>query len=256
MTVNTVERVSNLNVLSNYNEFKSNVSKFGYSMSNLYDIQFDVAQSTKLFSELSSDFDLATLEDAATLSDIVQLMRLYTTTCTMPGVTMTDSEYRITNTPQLKYAYGAVFNEFSVSFVLDSNSNIRKLFDKWTNVIYPYSAFRGDAPGVLRTRYKEDYIADITVVKYERGSSTIRNKKLGNRIPNRRIVPDTDKNTADLESYFIDNVAVHAVRMKNAFPKSIDSMTLSGDGSSLSQFSVSFEYESLQTSTPTRTALR
>ena len=125
----TVERVSNLNVLSNYNEFKSNVSKYGYSMSNLYDIQFDVAQSTKLFSELSGDFDLATIEDAATLSDIVQLMRLYTTTCTMPGVTMTDSEYRVTNTPQLKYAYGAVFNEFSVTFILDSNSNIRKLFD-------------------------------------------------------------------------------------------------------------------------------
>ena len=249
----TVERVSNLNVLSNYNEFKSNVSKFGYSMANLYDIQFDVYQSSALYTELASDFDLATDEGSATLGDITQLMRLYTTECTMPGVTMSDSEYRITNTPQLKYAYGAVFNEFSVTFLMDANSNIRKLFDKWTNVIYPYSAFLGAGDGVLRTRYKDEYIADITVVKYERATSSVRNRNFSNNIPGRRIIPNGDTNET---TGFKDNVAVHAVRMKNAFPKSIDSMSLSSDAGQMTQFSVSFEYESLQTSTPTRSALR
>ena len=247
----TVERVSNLNVLTNYNEFKANVSKFGYSMSNLYDIQFDIYQSSSLYKELSNGFNLATDEGSATLSDIQQLMRLYTTECTMPGVTMTDSEYRITNTPQLKYAYGAVFNEFSVTFLMDANSNIRKLFDKWTNIIYPYSQFRGVGDGVLRTRYKDDYIADITVTKFERGSSSPRNRSKSKRIGGRRIIPDGGTKR---DSLFVDNVAVHAVRMKNAFPKSIDSMTLSGDAGQLTQFSVSFEYESLQTSTPTRSA--
>ena len=249
----TVERVSNLNVLTNYNEFKSNVSKFGYSMANLYDIQFDVYQSSALYTELASDFDLATDEGSATLGDITQLMRLYTTECTMPGVTMSDSEYRITNTPQLKYAYGAVFNEFSVTFLMDANSNIRKLFDKWTNVIYPYSAFQGAGDGVLRTRYKDEYIADITVVKYERATSSVRNRAFSNNLPGRRIIPNGDTNET---TGFKDNVAVHAVRMKNAFPKSIDSMSLSSDAGQMTQFSVSFEYESLQTSTPTRSALR
>lgn len=249
----TVERVSNLNVLSNYNEFKSNISKFGYSMANLYDIQFDVYQSSALYTELASDFDLATDEGSATLKDITQLMRLYTTECTMPGVTMSDSEYRITNTPQLKYAYGAVFNEFSVTFLMDANSNIRKLFDKWTNVIYPYSAFQGAGDGVLRTRYKDEYIADITVVKYERATSSARNRNFANNIPGRRIIPNGE---SDATTGFKDNVAVHAVRMKNAFPKSIDSMSLSSDAGQMTQFSVSFEYESLQTSTPTRSALR
>lgn len=248
----TVERVSNLNVLSNYNAFKANVSKFGYSMANLYDIQFDVYQSSALYTELASDFDLATDEGSATLGDITQLMRLYTTECTMPGVTMSDSEYRITNTPQLKYAYGAVFNEFSVTFLMDANSNIRKLFDKWTNVIYPYSAFQGAGDGVLRTRYKDEYIADITVVKYERATSSVRNRSFANNLPGRRIIPNGE---SDATTGFKDNVAVHAVRMKNAFPKSIDSMSLSSDAGQMTQFSVSFEYESLQTSTPTRSAL-
>lgn len=249
----TVESVSNLNVLTNYNEFKAHVSKFGYSMANLYDIQFDIYQSSALYTELSKGFNLAKDEDSATLTDIQQLMRLYTTECTMPGVTMADSEYRITNTPQLKYAYGAVFNEFSVTFLMDANSNIRKLFDSWTNIIYPYSQFRGSGDGVLRTRYKDDYIADITVVKYERATSSQRNRSVANNLPGRRIIPDGEN---DATTGFKDNVAVHAVRMKNAFPKSIDSMSLSSDAGQMTQFSVSFEYESLQTSTPTRDALR
>jgi hypothetical protein len=248
----TLEVTSNLNVLTNYNEFKSYVSKFGYSMANLYDIQFDLPGSSSLYLQLADDFGLSTEEGSPTLSDVQQLMRLYTTSCTMPGVTMSDSEYRITNTPQLKYAYGAVFNEFSVTFLMDANSNIRKLFDKWTNIIYPYSSFRGSGDGVLRTRYKDEYIGDITVVKYERGSSSQKIRKMANKVATRRIIPDGE---GDQDSLFVDNVAVHAVKMKNAFPKSIDSMTLTADGGSLTQFSVSFEYESLQTSTPTRTSL-
>tara|TARA_R100000030_G_scaffold93062_1_gene78993 strand:- start:1300 stop:2052 length:753 start_codon:yes stop_codon:yes gene_type:complete len=245
-----IESVSNLKTLTNFNEFKSYVCKYGYSMANLYDIQFDVPNGTGLYLEFIEALSGATSDsDAANLSEIQQLMRLYTTECTMPGVTMSDSEYRITNTPQLKYAYGAVFNEFSVTFTMDANSNIRKLFDKWTNIIYPYSQFRGVGDGVLRTRYKDDYIADITVTKFERGASSPRNRSKSNRIGGRRIIPDGETKR---DSLFVDNVAVHAVRMKNAFPKSIDSMTLSGDAGQLTQFSVSFEYESLQTSTPTR----
>ena len=248
-----IESVSNLKTLTNFNEFKSYVCKYGYSMANLYDIQFDVPNGTGLYLEFIEALSGATSDsDAANLSEIQQLMRLYTTECTMPGVTMSDSEYRITNTPQLKYAYGAVFNEFSVTFTMDANSNIRKLFDKWTNIIYPYSQFRGVGDGVLRTRYKDDYIADITVTKFERGASSPRNRSKSNRIGGRRIIPDGETKR---DSLFVDNVAVHAVRMKNAFPKSIDSMTLSGDAGQLTQFSVAFEYESLQTSTPTRSAL-
>ena len=245
-----IERVSNITTLTNFNEFKSYVSKYGYSMANLYDIQFDVPNGTGLYAAFIAALSGATSDsDAANLGEIQQLMRLYTTECTMPGVTMSDSEYRITNTPQLKYAYGAVFNEFSVTFTMDANSNIRKLFDKWTNIIYPYSQFRGSQDGVLRTAYKDSYIADITVVKYERATSSVRNRVFSNNIPGRRIIPNGE---SDATTGFKDNVAVHAVRMKNAFPKSIDSMSLSGDGSSMTSFSVSFEYESLKTSTPTR----
>jgi hypothetical protein len=248
----TVSRISNIQTLSNYSEFRAAVTRHGYSINNLYDVIFNLPASTNVFNELIAQYSGADGDQPIGLQECLNLLRLYTNQCTMPGVTMADSEYRVTNTPQLKYAYGAVFNEFSVTFTMDADSLIRKVFDKWTNTIYPYSRFRGDTgnTGPLRTSYKEDYIADISVIKYERFKSSKRNNIIvGSRIPKNRIIPGIDPNDGDFDSGFADNIAVHAVKMKNAFPKSIDSMSLSSEGGALTQFSVAFEYESLQVST-------
>ena len=244
----SVQRITNITTINNFNEFKSTVGKYGYALSNMYDILFNLPGSSTVFSELLETFRGADGDDGTPMQDMLNLMRLYTTECTMPGVTMADSEYRITNTPQLKYAYGAVFNEFTVTFLMDSESLIRKVFDKWTNVIYPYSQFQGDtaSTGVMRTAYKDSYVADITVVKYERSGSSKRNRENSSRIPSSRILPNSG--AAARDTFFRENIPVHAVKMKNAFPKTIDSMSLSGEGSALTQFSVSFEYESLQVS--------
>lgn len=250
----SIDRITNVKTLSNYSDFRAAVGKYGYSVNNLYDIIFNLPSSTNVFNELLSQFRGADGTDPADLAECLNLMRLYTNQCTMPGVTMSDSEYRVTNTPQLKYAYGAVFNEFSITFTLDADSLIRKVFDKWTNTIFPYSSFRGDtgSTGPLRTAYKEDYIADIVVIKYEKYSSSKKNRffrnteRSENLLGKNKIIPGMDDATL---SGFGKNIAVHAVKMKNAFPKSIDSMALSSEGSSLTQFSVSFEYESLQVST-------
>lgn len=241
--------------LQNFSEFKSAVVKYGYSMSNLFDIQFVVPGGAGLYNALAETFFGANFTRQLMLSDNLNLMRLYTTECSMPGLTMSSGEYRVTNTPQLKYAYGSVFGEFTVTFILDAESNIRKVFDEWTNLIYPYSSFQGSvaSSGPLRTSYKDDYIADITVIKYERGTSSTRNKTimpsfLRNTLTKSQIIPDiyTTQDPKDLISGFYKNVPVHAVRMKNAFPSNITSVSLSSDGGSLTQFTVSFEYESLQ----------
>ena len=251
----STQRITNVRTLTNFNEFKSTVGKHGYSMSNLYDIIFELPSSTNVFNSLLEQFRGADGDDPTGVAECLNLMRLYTTECTMPGVTMSDSEYRVTNTPQLKYAYGAVFNEFSVTFLLDADSLIRKVFDKWTNTIFPYSRFRGSTSntGPLRTAYKDDYISDISVVKYERVGSSKRNNQNKRYIPLGRIIPDSDtrESSAAQGTNFAENVAVHAVKMKNAFPKSLQSMSLTGDAGNLAQFSVTFEFESLQVSTLT-----
>ena len=115
-----VTNITNITQISNYNEFKSTVVKHGYSTSNLYDILFELPGSAGVFSEFLETFRGASEDGEITVPEALQLMRVFTTECTMPGVTMADSEYRVTNTPQLKYAYGAVFNEFNVTFLMDS----------------------------------------------------------------------------------------------------------------------------------------
>lgn len=237
--------------LSNFNEFKSNFTAYGFSLANLYDVKIDLPASSKLSDTLRGTFRLA--DGSSGMDSALDLMKLYTTECTMPGVNMSTSEYRITNTPQLKYAYGAVFSEFSLTFILDSTSLIRKVFDVWTDMIYPYSRHTR-TNNVLRTRYKDDYVSDITVYKYERANSSLANlRKLENnpkasRMLEKDIIPGKVGGTTG----FFKSLPVHAIKMINAFPSTISSTQLSNESSSMTQLTVGFEYESIVPSSTAR----
>ena len=237
--------------LSNFNEFKSNFTAHGFSLANLYDVKIDLPASSKLSDTLRGTFRLA--DGSSGMDSALDLMKLYTTECTMPGVNMSTSEYRITNTPQLKYAYGAVFSEFSLTFILDSTSLIRKVFDVWTDMIYPYSRHTR-TNNVLRTRYKDDYVSDITVYKYERANSSLANlRKLENnpkasRMLEKDIIPGKVGGTTG----FFKSLPVHAIKMINAFPSTISSTQLSNESSSMTQLTVGFEYESIVPSSTAR----
>ena len=250
--------------LTNFNEFKSNFTSHGFSLANLYDVKIDLPASSKLSDTLRGTFRLA--DGSSGMDSALDLMKLYTTECTMPGVNMSTSEYRITNTPQLKYAYGAVFSEFSITFILDSTSLIRKVFDVWTDMIYPYSrhtktSFVLSSPrNVLRTRYKDDYVSDITVYKYERSnSSRINLRKLENnpkasRMLEKDIIPGKvgGSEEDDATTGFFKSLPVHAIKMINAFPSTISSTQLSNESSSMTQITVGFEYESIVPSSTAR----
>ena len=237
--------------LTNFNEFKSNFTAHGFSLANLYDVKIDLPASSKLSDTLRGTFRLA--DGSSGMNSTLDLMKLYTTECTMPGVNMSTSEYRITNTPQLKYAYGAVFSEFSLTFILDSTSLIRKVFDVWTDMIYPYSRHTR-TNNVLRTRYKDDYVSDITVYKYERANSSLANlRKLENnpkasRMLEKDIIPGKVGGTTG----FFKSLPVHAIKMINAFPSTISSTQLSNESSSMTQLTVGFEYESIVPSSTAR----
>lgn len=230
--------------LSNLNEFKSKFQSYGFSLANLYDVKIDIGTSSDLYTNLSGKFRLA--DGTAGLTEMQELMKLYTTECSMPGVNMSTSEYRITNTPQLKYAYGAVFNTFSMTFMLDASSLIRQVFDSWTDMIYPYSDYTR-SNNVLRTKYKDDYVSDITILKYERSNSSIKNLrqlKLNSR-SKRMPVSDIIPGKVGGSSNFFSSVPVHAVKIVNAFPSNISAVPLSNQSSTMTQLSIDFEYETI-----------
>ena len=232
--------------MTNYAEFKSAIKAFGFSVNNFYDVQIGIAAGTRLYRELleSGNTSLENFSQS-------KLLRLYTDEASMPGVQMSTGEYRITNSPQLKYVYGTVFSEMSLSFLMDAENIIKGIFDIWTNWMYGYSAGESgwSAANRFRANYRDNYAVDIIIVKYEKpifgkGDTFFKGGRLMKRESKNTILPDLNDTS---KSKFFRPVPVHATRIFNAFPANIASIPLAYGETSLNKFSVGFEYESYTT---------
>jgi hypothetical protein len=254
-----MSRIFGVTPMSNYATFKEQFKRSGYSANNFYDVIIELDSNPKLLRQLSRDeeFDLQPSKN---------LLRLYTDEASIPGLQISTGDYRITNTPNLKYAYGAVFSEMQLSFMMDADSRIKSIFDLWTNWIYGYAdqvtrfpnqienIFRTPAPQQnFRAAYRDDYTVDILIVKYEKymngkkNSMNPNNKSLS--IPLREIIPDSPTERGISGTGFYRSIPVHAVKLFNAFPSNISSMSLSREETSISKLSVGFEYETYTTTT-------
>ncbi len=245
--------------MSNYAEFKSAVQKYGFSLNNFYDIKFEINEAVPLYNQLVGN-------NLIDLRSNRNLMRLYTDEATLPGLQLSTSEYRITNTPTLKYAYGAVFSEATFSFIMDADATIKSIFDIWTNWIYGYNLDKNSGNTIadillardvstrnkFRTRYRDDYAIDITIIKYERAMSSDKNSNVRLRpaFSLKDIIPDSTSavNRAGQQgTKFYKAIPVYAVKLFKAFPANISSISLNSGTSELSKLSVGFEYETYST---------
>lgn len=236
--------------MSNYSEFKSSVGRFGLSNNNFYEVVLELQPSSPLYIELLKVPNL-------NISEVNNLMRIYTDEASLPGIQISTGEYRINNTPTLKYGYGAVFSEISLSFLLDADARIKSVFDVWTNWIYGYSS-GSSSTNTLRSRYRDDYAIDIIITKYERSMSSHYNRtppgitgiaeeifNLGKSYSIKEIIPSTN-NTSP--SKFYKAKPTYAVRLFKAFPSNISSVNLNRGDTELSKLSVGFEYETMTSS--------
>lgn len=262
MSVNTTPK--------NFSEFKSYVQKYGFSLSNFYDIQFEMSKQLGNTSDLMKNlFTLGITGDRNSNdpSFIEGLLRLYADECSIPGYSISTGDYRINNTPTMKYAYGIVNNEITISFILDADSQVRRLFDAWGNYIYTGVSLTGanvantninmnSMLNLGRTRYKDEYCCDIIVIKLERDKSSRKNTRLqnpdidygSNFFRNNEIIPDYK---GDLLPGFGKPFATYSVRLRNAFPTTISAIPLSSGSSQLVKVQATFEYDLAVPSTQT-----
>jgi hypothetical protein len=250
MSINTIPK--------NFKEFRGYVERYGFSLSNFYDIQFELVNGSELLKNL---FTLGMTGDNNINDESFMqgLVRVYADECSIPGYSISTGDYRITNTPTMKYAYGIVNNEITISFILDADSEIRRIFDAWGNYIYTGVALRGANTAntninmnskidLGRTRYRDDYCCDIIVIKLERHRSSRKNTRSRNRqiniesnfYRNNEIIPDYD-NT--FMSGFGKPFATYSVRLRNAFPTTISAIPLSSGSSQLVKVQATFEYD-------------
>lgn len=256
--------MSNLGLISdtdiaNFREFKSYVQRFGFGLSNFYDVDFLLTNSSTNLQNIFARIPGSNSKNINDPANIKGLMKLYAEECTIPGYQISTGDFRINNSPTMKYGYGIVNNEITFSFICDAMSEIRKTFDAWQAYIYTHVApitatnltLNPNSVSQLgRTRYKDEYVTDIVVKKYERYASSkeLQITKDENNIeglikgfhPIKDIIPDS---TEDKYSGFGKAQAVYSVRLKNAFPTNISSMSLSSGSSQLLKLQVTFEYD-------------
>lgn len=245
--------------IQNFNQFKSFVSRYGFSLNNFYDVQFLLANNGNSF--LRSIFTRGYETNSGSTNGISNLMRLYADECTIPGYAISTGDFRITNSPNMKYGYGIVNNEITISFISDADSEIRKTFDSWGNYIYSSVTSSTSARNPLninssrqlgRTRYKDDYVMDIAILKLERYGSSYRNfaKDPLDRfspiktVPHSRLFPSTDTSALQIvKSGFGDAIQQYSVRLQNCFPTTVSAIPLSSGASQLVKVQVTFEYD-------------
>jgi hypothetical protein len=247
---------------TNFKEFKSYVQKYGFALSNFYDVQFYLNNESESSQLLKNIFNLGMTSNTNTTSPSFMegLLRLYADECSIPGYSISTGDYRITNSPTMKYAYGIVNNEITISFILDADAQVRRIFDAWGNYIYgSVSLSSGNVTNtninfntkidIGRTRYRDDYVADIIVAKLERNASSKKNTrtKFTNIDAQKNfynaddIIPDYDG--PPLLSGFGKPFYTYSVRLRNCFPTTISSIPLSSGSSELVRVQVTFEYE-------------
>lgn len=132
-----------------------------------------------------------------------------------------------------KFPNKRLYNEFTITFYVDNDYKIIRLFEEWMNFINPIYeqggriTERGNGQGdakesnnFFRFRYPNSYRRIISITKFER---------------NFREKPETD-------SGMIGNIPTITYRMIDAYPVNISGIPVSYEGSTILKATVSFNY--------------
>ena len=134
-----------------------------------------------------------------------------------------------------RFASRRIYNEFDLTFYIDNDYNVLRMFEEWMNFINPvYDGTRGRYDGnessqlnayqdrntYSRFRYPDDYRRKIQITKFERDFLQNPNDK-----------NNTFKNMPLLTYHFIDT-----------FPVNLNAVQMSYEGSTFLQVTVAFTY--------------
>lgn len=155
--------------------------------------------------------------------------------CNIPGYSFATGEFKgATPGINIRYAHTKVYNELSLTFLMDMNHIPYKVMQNWSDAIYQ----RRDTTGSSNERsfyeveYYDYYVADIIIEKIE---------------PNNPM-PNEYRNA--LSSYQTHK-GVSKVKLVNAFPYTMSNISMSNGPNQPLKFQTSFYYEYLVPLQPT-----
>ena len=144
------------------------------------------------------------------------------------------------------FARARQFTQFAVSFYVDTDYNVLRLFEEWMNFINPLTTQEGptetgypsgsllrgsasDRNGFLRMRYPESYKKIIGITKFERNAGFAANTNIN------ESTPGSEK--------FIQKSRSISYQFINAFPIQVAAVNMSYGGSEILKVDVVFNYD-------------
>ena len=147
--------------------------------------------------------------------NVVQDLRFQCEATEIPGYTINAVDNRIYGVATPVAAAATSFADATLTFICAGDMWEKKVFDRWMNYIVPINNYN--------LRYKEDYVADITINQYTEVTSS----------------PETAKSGA----VTAQSQLVYSVKMFNAFPISTGAMSLNWGDDNFHRLPVTFKYD-------------
>ena len=160
--------------------FSSNIVKKGVLRNNKYDINF--VPPTYLTTNKSQIYTHGI--GGAGNSELNRMISLRCENVNLPGVNLAsaDGPPRYGYGPTQKNPYGVMFNEMSITFMIDKDGDIHKFFYEWLNTIVNFNGHGGarlrdsiGPVGKMKTYevgYKDSFSTDIKINVYNDDAST------------------------------------------------------------------------------------
>ena len=206
----------------------------GMSMTNGYDVQFDLSGNTVLSTTLTQKeigIDVAKTSDAGAPGSLINL---FCDEAQLPAMQFATGQIngRYQGRGNLNYAHTRLITDFSLTWMCDANMAPYKFLTVWYNYIQGTTVFVENASNLknfktfatagadnlsYRLRYPNEYQATLRIAKTERGANA----------PNSR---------ASL---------VHT--LTNVYPYSIDAVPLSYGTSQITRVTANFYYDRMRT---------
>ena len=153
---------------------------------------------------------------------------------TLPGYNIATGEFK-GPVPGInpKYAHTRQFSEANITFMMDRDHLPFKVMHNWSDFMFPTTEVDGVA--FFKTRYYDDYCADIVIDKMETGNPNVEKLK-----PSQRNVLGSGETC----------YPVSRITLKNAFPYVVSGVTVSNGPNQPVKFQTTFYYERMIQETP------
>ena len=221
---------------------KNIVGDYGLASSNRY--QITIASNPNLStaigvtgvdSPISYESNASATNSGAKLSYLADEV-------TIPGYNIATGEFKgVVPGINPKYAHTRQFSEANITFMMDHDHLPFKVMHKWADYIFPPQTEGGES-GVAfyKTRYYDDYCADIIIDKIETGNPELKKQKLNEQ----QRIGLTSRETG---------YTVTRVHLYKAFPYVMSGVTVSNGPNQPVKFQTTFYFERMVQSTPTNT---